>query len=223
MAAPLSKLYGHDPNLGFFPVLSVSEQSPASDFLQDREAHLEMLKQHLVAAQNRMKIKADRHRTDREFQVGEKVLLKLQPYVQQSVVSRPFPKLAHKFFGPFEVLERIGAVAYKLAVPSGSLIHPVFHVSQLKPYTPNYAPVFHELPKMLDLSARDLKPEAILDRHLVKKGNRAIPQVLIKWQDIPASAATWEDYNVVKTRFPTAVAWGQATLPDGGDVMTGAE
>lgn len=151
------------------------------------------------------------------------MLLKLQPYVQQSVVSRPFPKIAYKFYGPFHVLERIGAVAYKLALPADSLIHPVFHVSQLKPFTPSYSPVFHDLPKLVDFSVRDLKPETVLDRRLVKKGNRAVAQVLIKWTQIPAHAATWEDYYVVKARFSDALAWGQASSPGGEDVTTGQE
>lgn len=153
--------------------------------------------------------------------MGDQVLLKLQPYVQQSVASRPFPKLAYKFFGPFNVLERIGSVAYKLALPSDSMIHPVFHVSQLKPFTPSYTPVYHELPKLVDLLARQLQPEHVLDRRLVKKGKRAIPQVLIKWAHIPATSATWEDYYVVRQRFPEVVAWAQATLPEGEIVMTG--
>lgn len=69
------------------------------------------LKQHLATAQNRMKLLADRHRSDRQFFVGEQVLLKLQPYAQHSVANRPFPKLAFKFFGPFTVVEKIGATA----------------------------------------------------------------------------------------------------------------
>lgn len=77
-----------------------------------------------------MKIQSDRHRTNRQFQVGEKVLLKLQPYVQQSVASRPYPKLAFKFFGPFEILEKIGIAAIPFGVarsqfdPSGILCIP---------------------------------------------------------------------------------------------------
>lgn len=170
-----------------------------------------------------MKLQADRKRTDRQFQVGEQVLLTLQPYTQQSVVSRPFPKLAFKYFGPFTVLEKIGMVAYKLKLPDGSLVHPVFHVSQLKPFTPNYTPVFKELPNVIDMGARQLQPEAILDRRLVKKGGQAVPQVLVKWEHVPMEAATWEDLYVVKERFPHSVAWGQATSAGGGGVTTGAK
>jgi hypothetical protein len=54
-----------------------------------------------------MKVQADNNRTDRSFQVGDRVLLKLQPYAQGSLVHRPCPKLAYKFFGPFEIAEKL--------------------------------------------------------------------------------------------------------------------
>lgn len=73
-----------------------------------------------------MKQMADRGRTPREFQVGELVLLKLQPYAQKIVVNRPYPKLSFKFFGPFNIVARIGAVAYKLDLPEHAPIHPIF-------------------------------------------------------------------------------------------------
>ena len=151
--------------------------------------------------------------------MGDQVLLKLQPYVQTSVASRPFPKLALKYYGPFAVLERVGAAAYKLALPPDSLIHPTFHVSQLKPFRPDFTPVYSTLPSSVDLHSVELDPEQVLERRLVKKGNAAIPQVLIKWTRLPAASATWEDYNVVKARFPAAPAWGQASSSAGGDVM----
>lgn len=64
-----------------------------------------------------MKQLVDRGRTPREFQLGEMVLLKLQPYAQKTVVNRPCPKLAFKFFGPFKVLAKIGPAGYKLDLP----------------------------------------------------------------------------------------------------------
>lgn len=108
-----------------------------------------------------MKLKADRLRTERHFQVGDMVLLKLQPYAQNTVVSRPCPKLAFKFFGPYKILERVGAVAYRLELPAAAQVHPVFHVSQLKPYIPDYTPVFTTLPTSSDLSGHNVQPMEI--------------------------------------------------------------
>ena len=89
--------------------------------------------------------KADRHIMDLEFQIVDQVLLKISPYAQSSVANRPFSKLALKYYGPFLVLERVGATTYKLDHPSESLIHPIFHVSQLKPFRPDFTPVYSNL------------------------------------------------------------------------------
>jgi hypothetical protein len=70
------------------------------------------------------------------------------------VVSRPWPKLAFKFFGPFNVLQCIRSVAYKLDLTEDVQVHRVFHVSQLNPFTTNYSPVFVELPKLVDLAKK---------------------------------------------------------------------
>jgi hypothetical protein len=136
------------------------------------------------------------------------------------VANHPFPKLAYKFFGPYKILERVGTVAYKLELPDHSDIHPVFHISQLKPFTPDYTPVFSTLPVLTDLQASEAVPEQILQRRLVKKGNTAMPQVLVKWSGLPTTSTTWEDHHVLKERFPAAPAWGRAGSSGGGDVMT---
>lgn len=107
-------------------------------------------------------------------------MLKLQPYAQTLVVNKPYPKLAYKFFGPFKVLERIGTVAYRLELPKGAQVHPVFH-SQLKSFTPKYTPMFLDLPTTMDMTEQDLKPLKVLECSLVKKGNKAIPQVSMQW------------------------------------------
>lgn len=96
------------------------------------------------------------------------------------------------------MLERIGRVAYKPELPPDSLIHPVFHISQLKPYRPDYTPVFSTLPMLTDLQASTAQPLQVLDRRLVKKGYTAITQVLLSWTGLPEASTTWEDYYVVK-------------------------
>jgi hypothetical protein len=91
-----------------------------------------LIRMHLERVQLRMKKQADKGRSERPFDVGYMVFLKLQPYVQSSVTRRAHHKLSFKFFGPFRVLEHLGAVAYRLELPPSSSVHPVFHVLQLK-------------------------------------------------------------------------------------------
>jgi hypothetical protein len=69
---------------------------------------MELLKKNLEAAQARIKLFADRNRTDRTFQVGDMVLLKVQPYAQAAVINRPYPKLAYRYFWPYQILSGSG-------------------------------------------------------------------------------------------------------------------
>jgi hypothetical protein len=207
-----------DPSTGLLPALLQEDHSGASTVLQERQTFLTMIKDNLARAQNKMKQQADKNRTFREFQVGELVLLKLQPYAQSSVVSRPCAKLSFKFFGPFKVLQRIGQTAYKLDLPESAKIHPVFHTSQLKPFRPNYAPVFADVPPNVFEEDASPSPEQILQRRLVKKGNSAIVQILVKWTGLPAEMASWEDYHVLKAKFPTSPIWGPDGSSAGGTV-----
>lgn len=164
-----------------------------------------LVHQHLARAQQRMKIQADKHRSERQFAVGDNVYLKLQPYVQSSLAPRSNQKLAFRFFGPFLVIAKVGSVAYKLALPASSHIHPVFHVSQVKKVVPSSVTV-DQLP--VSLVGFQI-PELVLQRCLDSKGNT---QALIKWSGLPPSLATWENLEAVQQAFPLSPAWGQAGL-----------
>jgi hypothetical protein len=96
--SPFKALYGYEPDIGFSIAPTQDTPTEALTWVTERDAHMQQLKENLARAQNKMKQLADRHRVDRQFQVGEQVLLKLQPYAQSSVVNRPYPKLAFKFF-----------------------------------------------------------------------------------------------------------------------------
>jgi hypothetical protein len=82
-------------------------------------------------------------------------------------------------------------------------VHPIFHVSQLKAFTPDHSPMYSSLPDVPTLDILEVAPEMILDRRLVKKGNVAITQVLVQWLELPVSSSTWEDYNVLGAKYPS--------------------
>jgi ribosomal protein L21E len=76
-----------------------------------------------MCAQQRMKKQADLKRSEREFAEGDMVYLKLQPHIQSFVAPRSNHKLTFRYCGPFEILQRVGAVAYKLQLPHEAKIH----------------------------------------------------------------------------------------------------
>jgi hypothetical protein len=91
--SPFKALHGYEPNLGLHTAQSEEAPPAVSEIIADSEAHLQLLKQKLEQAQNMMKLQAGKNQTDKQFIVGDEVLLKLQPYTQSSVASRPYPKL----------------------------------------------------------------------------------------------------------------------------------
>lgn len=109
--------------------------------LQDQEDMMKALYQNLQQAQQRMKRFADLNRTERTFEVGDLVYLKMQPYREIALGLRNALKLTSKFYGSFRIIQRVGNVAYKQQFLEGAKLHDVFHVNQLKKHIgPNVVP-----------------------------------------------------------------------------------
>ena len=111
------------------------------DLIRDTSEKVSLIRQRLLTAQSRQKSYADVRRRPLEFDVGDHVFLKVMP--KKGVVRfGKHGKLSPRFIGPFEILERVGTVVYRLALPpSMSGVHEVFHVSMLRKYTPDPAHV----------------------------------------------------------------------------------
>ncbi|WCJ21035.1 hypothetical protein M5689_003225 [Euphorbia peplus] len=164
---PFEAVYGIPPPLHIPYFLGDSKIESVDQLLKDRETALEVMKHQLRRAQNRMKQQADGSRSERSFEIREWVYVKLRPYRQQSVIYRGNQKLSPLYFGPFQVEDRIGLVAYRLKLPSSATIHPVFHVSQLKKKLASNVASSTTLPTAMKEA---LVPMAILDRKMVKRG-----------------------------------------------------
>lgn len=198
---PYEVVYGQPAPL-YSPYLNEESTVVVVDrSLKARQAAIEMLKLYLARAQNRMKQQADKGRSDRQFTVGDWVYVKLQPYRQSTVVNRANLKLSAKFFGPYQVLEKIGAVAYRLDLPPGAKVHSVFHVSQLKLHK---GPVgaLTPLPMLTDEGVLAKEPLAILDRRIGKRQGNAITEVLVQWRNTFPEDATWEALPHLMLQYP---------------------
>ena len=175
---PFEVLYGQTPPI-HMPYLPGESSVEAVDrTMQATEQVVNMLKFHLKRAQDRMKNQADKNRVDREFEVGAWVYLKLQPYRQLTVRNGKKTKLSSKFFGPFQVIQRIGKVAYKLQLPATAKVHPVFHVSQLKPCFSDSASM-GTFPQCDDEGLLAVTPLKLLERKILKQNNRMVVMGLI--------------------------------------------
>lgn len=155
--------------------------------LQHREQVITNLKHNLCKAHNRMKQMADKKISERTFAVGEWVYLRLQPFRQTSVAMRQAPKLAAKFFGPYQITKKVGMVAYSLKLSQDSRIHNTFHVSGLtKHHGPIPTVMDDTLPSSLSFDNTYVKnPEAVLKIRTIKKRNAPVVQWLIRWEHQP--------------------------------------
>ena len=167
--------------------------------IEHQQQVLQLLKDNLTLAQNRMKQQADQHRNEISFDVGDWVFLRLQPYKQMSLKkAKKDNKLSRKYYDPHKVLQNIGTMAYKLELPAASQVHPIFHVSCLKKVIGDKLSVqtiLLELEKEVKIK---VESEAVTETRTRQLRNRSISEYLIKWKNLSAEDSTWEDENFIQ-------------------------
>jgi hypothetical protein len=176
---PFKALYGRDPPSLTRYNYNATDPIPVQEQLTERDTLLARLKSQLLKAQQVMKSQADKKRRDWKFEIGDLVMVKLQPYRQHSAALRKNYKLSMRYFRPFSILERIGAVAYKLELPHTARIHPVFHVSQLKPFKGEVGEPYLPLPLPTTDNGIIAQPASVIDCRMLVQGQQHIPQVKI--------------------------------------------
>lgn len=185
----------------------------------ERDAVLEVLKTNLQKAQQRMKEYADKHRREVVFQIGDWVYVKIQPFRQSSLHLQCHHKLGRRYFGPYQILARIGSVAYKLDLPEEAKIHNVFHVSLLKKCVGK--PLQQVTPLDLIDSSVNLivQPKNVLEERTIWRSGQQIVQWRVQWEGLAAADATWEDKASIVKSFPTLHLEDKVGFKGGGNVV----
>ncbi|CAM8977083.1 unnamed protein product [Rhodiola kirilowii] len=132
--APFEALYGRRCRSPIGWVELGESRLLGPDMIRDATDKVRLIKDKLLAAQSRQKSYADPKHRELEFQVGDLVFLRISPMKGMMRFGKK-GKLSPRYIGPFEILERVGNVAYRLALPSTlSSVHTVFHISMLRKY-----------------------------------------------------------------------------------------
>lgn len=216
---PFQALYGYAPNYLSMKAYIDTDSTEVKEVCQQRRLIMRSLKENLQAAQNRMKCYADKNRKDKQFEVGDMVYLKLQPYRQNSVELRRNLKLSSRYFGPYEVIAKVGQVAYKLKLPDGSKIHPVFHVSLLKKQVKEECFPALSLPVSTDEGLFTISPTAVLGTRTITRGKETILQMLVRWGEAELGLSSWEDKNYILAKFSNFDPCGQGSQIGGSIVV----
>ncbi|XP_047309828.1 uncharacterized protein LOC124913278 [Impatiens glandulifera] len=151
------------------------------------------IRERLLTAQSRQKSYADKKHRDIICNKGDHVFLKVSP-CKGIIRFGKKGKLNPRYIRPFEILEAVGEVAYRLALPpSLATVHNVFHVSNLRNYIPNANHVIHydEVHIANDLSYEE-RPTQIVARQTRKLRNKEVSMVKVLWHNSSIEEATWE-------------------------------
>ena len=157
----------------------------------------------MLTAQSRQKSYVDVRRRPLEFQSGDHVFIRVSPTKGVFLFGKR-GKLSPRYIGPFEILEKIGTSAYRLALPpSLSQVHNVFHVSQLRKYVPDPSHIirYEEVELEKDCTYEE-QPIKILEYEVKQLRNKRIPLVKVLWSKFGTDAATWESEADMKKQYP---------------------
>ena len=173
------------------------------NLIRDTNEKEGLIRKRLLMAQSRQKSYPDKRQRPLEFEAGYHVFLKVMS--KRGVVRfGKRGKLSLRFIGPFEVLERVGAVAYRLALPpSLSGVHEVFHVSMLWMYTPDPDHVVDWGELVIDADGTfEEGPVRIMDSREQVLRHKTVRLVKVLWQHRGVEEATWEHEDTIRTIYP---------------------
>ena len=173
------------------------------EIVQDTTEKLNIIRERLKIANDRQKNYADNRRRDLKFEMGDLVFLRVSPWKGILRFGKR-GKLSPRYIGPYEIVDKVGEVAYRLRLPSElANIHDVFHVSMLRKYIADPSHILKEQPIQLKENLTyEEHPIEILDRREQVLRNKVIPLVKVLWRNHGAKEATWEPEAQMRAQYP---------------------
>ena len=190
------------------------------EIVQETTEKIRVIQERMRAAQSRQKSYHDKRRKALEFKEGDHVFVKVNPWtgVGRALKSR---KLTSRFIGPYQILKRIGEVAYQIALPPHlANLHNVFHVSQLRKYIVDSSHIIQpdEIQLKENLTYETI-PLRIEDKRVKKLRGKDIPLVKVVWGGNTEESATWELESKMMEDYPMLFASGNF----GDEILKGRE
>ena len=173
------------------------------EIIHETTEKIVQIRERMKAAQDRQKSYADQRRKPLEFQVGDRILLKVSPW-KGVIRFGKRGKLNPRYIGPFEILERIGPVAYRLKLPQElNHVHDTFHVSNLKKCLSDETLLI----PLEEIQVNDQlnfieEPVEIMDREVKKLKQSRIPIVKVRWNSKRGPEFTWEREEQMRRKYP---------------------
>ncbi|GJW19090.1 putative reverse transcriptase domain-containing protein [Tanacetum coccineum] len=211
-AAPFEALYGRKCRSPVCWAEVGEAQLTGPEIIHETTEKIFKIRDRMQAARDRQKSYADKRRRPLEFEIGDKVLLKVAPWKGVMRFGKR-GKLNPRYIGPFRIIERIGPVAYRLELPQElSRVHNVFHVCNLKKCLSDDTLVIPLEEIQLDDKLNFVEePVEIMDREVKQLKRSRIPIVKVRWNARRGPEYTWEREDQFKSKYPHLFANSQST------------
>ncbi|KAI3747592.1 hypothetical protein L6452_10102 [Arctium lappa] len=200
--APFEALYGRKCRTPVCWLEAGEKQFVGPEIVQETDDKVKSIRERLKATQDRQKSYADKKRTPVEFQVGDRVMLKVSPW-KGLIQFGKRGKLSPRFLGPFTILERIGIQAYKLDLtPEMDGIHPTFHVCYLRKCLAAEESVIPLSEIRVEDNRCIEEPESILEKVIKKLRHKEVTLVKLQWKHHRGTNVTWEAEEDMRRKNP---------------------
>ncbi|GJT47553.1 hypothetical protein Tco_0956268 [Tanacetum coccineum] len=202
-AAPFEALYGRKCRSPVCWAEVGDAQLTGPEIVRETTEKIIQIKHRLQASRDRQKCYANKRRKPLEFQVGDKVMLKVSPW-KGVIRFGKRGKLNPRYIGPFKILAKVGTVAYRLELPEKlSRVHSTFHVSNLKKCLSD-EPLAIPLDEIhIDEKLNFIEePVKIMDREVKRLKQSRIPIVKVRWNSRRGPEYTWEREDQMQKKYP---------------------